>query len=542
MPDPGSKKTVACFLVEVEAFLVSMHGGTVEHHETHISDVFLVGEFAYKFKKNVKFDFLDFSTLEKRRDACLDEVRLNHRLAPDVYLEVVDFVRNSDDQLCIADESQFDMSEVVESAVKMRRLSEDNTFDRMIVEDRLNDQHLDRLTELLVNFYSGLDRESITVNDYRELFRHHVVDNRNTLLDVLGESKDSDVAQTITQIHCRQLEFLASNIKVIRTQTGNGMSGVKRGGQKSGGWIVEGHGDLRPDHIYFDPDPLVIDCIEFNQEYRTIDIVDELAFLAMQCEYLGAMDTGDSIMHRVLSRLQCQPDPRLIAFYKSYRACVRAKVAALTKPQDESSGVHVHSEGVSRMLDLAAKNAKELGSPLVVLVRGLMGTGKTTIATKVSESIGAQHLQTDAIRNEIFNQRDDEAGYGENLYRKENREKVYDEMLQRMQGFLKNESSVVLDGTFLKSKLRALFLNAATALGARCVVVNCILPEDEALDRIRKRADEGTSLSDARPELYQLQKQEEEPITGNFEYVDIDTRCMPDDLIDQIMCRFNSDR
>lgn len=542
MSNPESKKAVSCTLSELETFLVSMHGGNVEHHETHISDVFLVGEFAFKFKKNVKFDFLDFSTLKKRRDACLDEVRLNHRLAPDVYIEVVDFVRNSDDQLDIAGGREVAESEIVESAVKMRRLSDDNTFERMIAEERVNEKDIDRLTELLVDFYSGLGRVSITTNDYREMFRHHVLDNRDTLLDVLGESNDSGVVQTITQIHSRQLEFLASNIEVLRIQTGEGTHGAADGSQTRGGWIVEGHGDLRPDHIYFDPEPLVIDCIEFNQEYRTIDIVDELAFLAMQCEYLDAMETGNSIMHQVFSRLHCQPDPRLIAFYKSYRACVRAKVAALTKPQDKSPGTHVHSEGVSRLLNIAAKYARESSSPVVIMVRGLMGTGKTTVATTVSQSIDAMHLQTDAIRNEMFNQRDSAAGYGENLYRKDNRERVYEEMLHRMQQCLRNERSVVLDGTFLKSSLRNRFADAANALGARCVVVNCVLPEEQALDRIRKRAEEGTSLSDARPELYRVQKEEEEPITGNLPNVDIDTRSRQEDLLDRIMCRFSSDR
>ena len=511
-------------IAEIETVLSNQFVEAIEHHETHVSDVFLVGQFAFKFKKQVKFDFLDFSTLEKRRAACEDEVRLNRRLAPDVYLTVAFIVRDESGEISICDSVDSDDKTIVESAVKMRRLSNENTLEHLLGNSQIDDHELNAFTDILVKFYSKLKRESISASQYQDVFRHHIMDNRNVLLDLLGGSGNQEEIATIERIHSRQLEFLALNQSIFEKQTGNTRLSSGDKDSHDHGWIVEGHGDLRPDHIYFDPEPLVIDCIEFNREYRTIDIVDELSFLAMQCEYLGAEQTGNSIMQQVLNKLGCMPAPALVAFYKSYRACVRAKVAALTKPHDDAPDVHVHAEGITQLLEIADKHASAIGGPCVLMVRGLMGTGKTTLAIEIANFIGARHLQTDAIRIEVFGRREADAPYGDNLYSEENRNQVYDEMLRRTSTVLQKRISVVLDGTFLKSAIRQKFVDVANVHGAKFLLVNCVLPEGEALRRIAQRCEEGTSLSDARPELYETQQREEELPTHHVDQIDVDTR------------------
>ena len=509
-------------IAEIENVLSKQFGEPIEHHETHVSDVFLVGQFAFKFKKHVKFDFLDFSSLEKRRAACEDEVRLNRRLAPDVYLSVAFIVRNENGEIGICDSVDADDKTIVESAVKMRRLSNENTLEHLLNNHEVDDHKLNALANLLVNFYSKLKRTSISANQYRDVFRHHILDNRNVLLDLLGRSGNQHQIAMIERIHSRQLEFLALNHAIFEKQTGNAQLSAGEMESRDSGWIVEGHGDLRPDHIYFDPEPLVIDCIEFNREYRTIDIVDELSFLAMQCEYLEAEQTGNSIMERVLTTLGCDSGSELIAFYKSYRACVRAKVAALTKPHDDAPEVHVHAEGITQLLEIADKNASAIGAPCVLMVRGLMGTGKTTLATEIANVFGARHLQTDAIRIEVFGRREANAPYGDNLYTQENRNQVYDEMLKRMSTALQNGFSVVLDGTFLKSATRQRFVDVANEQDARFLLINCVLPEEETLKRIAQRCEEGNSLSDARPDLYRAQQSEEELPVHHLDQVDVE--------------------
>jgi uncharacterized protein len=523
--------TASCSTNELEAVLIKQHGNPVEHHQTHISDVFLVDRFAYKFKKALTFDFLDYSTLQQRRQACMEEVRLNRRLAPHVYLGVVDVIRNNG-ELAIEQSGKSPTGNIVECAVKMVRLSDQNRLESMIRQNQLESGHIEKLVETLTDFYRGLKSETISGKEYRSLFYKHVVDNRHALLDQFNSSIGQELSDKIKRIHCRQMEYLAIQSQVFDQQTGE--NSPLGGSNKRSGWIVEGHGDLRPDHIYFEPEPIVIDCIEFNREYRTIDIVDELAFLAMQCEYLSAEETGNRILHKVLAAMECDPEFGLVEFYKSYRACVRAKVATLAHTNSSSHDVINPDEKTNELLDIADKHAAKLGQPIVLMVRGLMGTGKTTLAEFITQQLGCEHLQTDAIRNSMFGSRDKHAGYGDQLYSEENRQQVYSEMQNRMTSLVSAGISVVLDGTFLKSELRQRFAALAIESKANFLLVNCECPEPEAIDRIRKRMQRNESLSDARPELYRKQRDDEEPSNNGLNAISVDTRLQPAEMFDRI--------
>ncbi len=500
----------------------------VQHHETHISHVFLTDRFAYKFKKSVKFEFLDFESLEKRRFACAEEVRLNRRLAPDVYLGVVCIGRSVDGQLKLIDSQSANDREFepVEWGVKMIRLPDDDRLSELISNDRLTSQQIDSVCGMLIDFYKQLPQEQVSCDDYLDFFYQQILDNRTTLLASCDRLGAESYAQQVRAIHCRLLEFLAFDHQEIASR-------VDATGQ--GSRVVDAHGDLRPDHIYLSPHPLAIDCIEFNRDFRTVDLADELSFLGMQCESMGADSIGDQLINRVLAALSDQPSDRLLAFYRCYRACVRSKVAALRCLQTSADPQPGDCDECFAFLELARRHADKLTRPKLIIVRGLMGSGKTTFARFVCGRIGSQHLQTDQVRRELFGTSDQSAGYGEALYTETNRMRVYDEIFKRASESLAAAISVVVDGSFLKEELRSRFAKLADHHHADFLVANCCCPVEVNLHRIAARAKQGTTLSDARPELLEQQRDAEEPIPPATPHLNLDATKTPEAMFDRLV-------
>ncbi len=393
--------------------------------ETHISWVFLTDRFAYKLKKPVRFDFLDFSTPAARRKACHDEVRLNRRLASNVYIAVLPITRDSDGRLALNGQG-----EAIDWVVQMRRLPANETVSVKLQERRLTAENVESIARHLVNFYVGLPSKPLSADLYRQTLERHVRANGVQLKSALTESAKVRRAQSA------QLRYLCVQAGLFNSRV-------------AAGRIVDGHGDLRPEHIYADHQPVVIDCIEFSEEYRTVDIADDLSFLAMECERLGDGDLG----RRTLERYQqiCGdhfPKP-LSDFYRSYRACVRAKVALLSARQQQGIRAKQSDELFRQYLDLADRHATELGPPMLLIVGGLMGTGKSTLAAKLCETFDVISLSTDHIRRSIFRTSEKPAGYGEGNYEPRLRNQVYDELLRQAGDVLASGESAILDGSFL---------------------------------------------------------------------------------------------
>ena len=232
----------------------------VEQIETHISRVFMAGEHVYKLKKPVRFPFLDFSTLEKREQACREELRLNRRLAADVYLDVVPIVQ--------AERGGYEMGgtgEVVDWLVKMRRLPTEQTLETLHQRGLLREGHIERLAQTLIAFYRSLEPLGILPRAYRERCAAHVRENRLELLAVRHHLPQG----VVERVHSFQLQLLALAPELFEQRVAEGR-------------IVEGHGDLRPEHICFAERPVIFDCIEFIREFRELDGADELSFLAAE--------------------------------------------------------------------------------------------------------------------------------------------------------------------------------------------------------------------------------------------------------------------
>ena len=279
--------------------------------ETHMSWVFLAGDRVFKLKKPVRFSYLDFSTLARREAACRAELRLNRRLAPTVYLDVA--------PLCFGVEglSIGGEGETVDWLVVMRRLDQRYMLDRAIEADRLDGRQIDHVTEMLVQFYRAADRPSLSPASYIREWERGVAENRRILLH-----RDFGLTTgPIWRIDRVQRQFLAERRNLFA-----GRIRARR--------IVDGHGDLRPEHIWLGDPPQIIDCLEFNLRLRTVDPFDEIAFLGIECERLGAHWVGQRIAQSLAVALHDAIPEDLFSFYRCYRATLRARltIAHLLEP------------------------------------------------------------------------------------------------------------------------------------------------------------------------------------------------------------------
>lgn len=456
--------------------------------ETHISRVYLTGTHAYKLKKPLQFDFLDYSTPEVRKAACEAEVALNRRLADDVYVGAVAVVRAPDGSLALGGEGT-----PVEWVVQMRQLNAGDTFESHLQEGRLTAGHVDLLVERLVRFYRSVPSQRVAPEAYRMEIRRHVEGNEREL-SRSEHGLERNQVRRILQSQVRLLE-LAPELFEQRAVSGR---------------VVDGHGDLRPDHIYLEKGAQIIDGIEFSAELRRLDVADELSFLEMECARLKHGSVGASIRQRTLEALMDDPPPALLAFYRSYRACVRAKVAALRAEQQPNEDRQRNIELAREYLELADAETAALPPPLLIVVRGLMGSGKSSLARWLSARLGIEVLSTDRLRQDLFTTGTDHPGFNQGRYSAENRQKVYDAMFARAAERLALKQSVILDGTFLRAAQRTAAARLAADYGATYCLLTCTCPPDVARARIAARSASGSDASEARAEHYDLQVRENE--------------------------------
>lgn len=271
--------------------------------ETHMSWVFLTDEVVYKLKKPARLALLDLVTLRSRKRNAEAEVRWNRRLAPDVYLGVVPLSLDREGRLTLGEGET-----IVDWLVKMRRLPARRMLDRQIVTGAVVPRDVKRLAERLTDFYRAAPRVEVRTDSYLQRFR-------NDVRDVETELREHRpvLSSRVQRLSKDLLEFLARHERLLEER-------VERG------HIVEGHGDLRPEHVCLSERPVVIDCVEFSHELRTIDPLDELGFLAMECELLGGPAFIAEILFGTYARLTGDvPSRELVWFYELYRSLLRAK-------------------------------------------------------------------------------------------------------------------------------------------------------------------------------------------------------------------------
>ncbi|MGE5319906.1 MAG: hypothetical protein ACM3KD_06990, partial [Hyphomicrobiaceae bacterium] len=277
----------------------------VEAVETHMSWVFLTDRHAYKLKKPVRYPYLDFSTTEARRLDCEQEVRLNRRLAPEVYLGVVPLVRDTAGNLRLGGEG-----ETVDWLVRMQRLPADRMLDHRLRSGIVAQPEIDRLAQRMARFYATAAAEAMTPEAYRHGLARRIEGNlRELARPEFG--LDPKLPALLGRVQSR---FLQDRVELLDSR-------VKQGR------LVEGHGDLRPEHVCLLPEPVVIDCLEFNRDFRILDPADELGYLALECERLRAPQVGRWLLAAYRAASGDTPPAALIHFYQSCRAVLRAKLA-----------------------------------------------------------------------------------------------------------------------------------------------------------------------------------------------------------------------
>lgn len=278
---------------------------SVESIETHMAWVFLTERHAYKMKKPVRTSYLDFSTLEKRKQDAEREVSLNRRLAPHVYLGVVAVTADTAGTLALQGRG-----EPVEWLVKMKRLPRDRMLDAAIADGAVEPADVAKVGRLLAGFYQKAPSAPVTAAEYLRRLRSEIEDSASTLSDPSYELDRGTTARIHDALRAQAHEHGAS----LRARVAQGL-------------VVEGHGDLRPEHVCLLDPPVIIDCLEFNQTLRWLDVLSELAYLALECRRLGAEWIGRQVLDTYGRRADDPYSASLCRFFCAYHACIRAKIA-----------------------------------------------------------------------------------------------------------------------------------------------------------------------------------------------------------------------
>jgi uncharacterized protein len=312
----------------------------VDQIETHKSWVFLTDSRVYKLKKPIRYNAVDLQSLERRHQNCREEVRLNRRLAADVYLGIAPLTADEQQGLTVDGPG-----EIVDWLVVMRRLPADRMLDDLIRRGALNEADVSAVTRLLSAFYQGSPPAGITPVEYRERLREDILMNR----EEIARAAYNLPGDTVQRIHSTQLALLENQPLLFDTRVGEGR-------------VVEGHGDLRASHVCLEEPPVIFDCLEFDRDLRIVDAADELAFLSLECERLGAMWIGPLLFADYERLTSDRPPPQLVDFYKSYRACVWARLALWRTHEIGKSGWSKWLSRANEYLRLAEQHSRDLQS------------------------------------------------------------------------------------------------------------------------------------------------------------------------------------
>ncbi len=481
--------------------------------ETHISWVLLTGPAAYKIKKPVNLGFVDFTTLERRRHFCLEELRLNRRLAPDLYLSVRPILGPAAAPrigppltAANADQQPAD-GEILEYAVQMRQFAHEQLAPAALAQGLLQPWHWDRLAADVAGFHAAVDRAPAgSPLGSPEVAGRFMLENFDQLAACSGDAAFTATVEELRRWTESRLAELAPAI--IRRQ--------------AEGYVRECHGDMHLGNMVLLDDTLVVfDCIDFNEQLRWIDVLSEIAFTVMDLEDRGQQAAAYRFLNEYLQQTGDYADLALLPLFMAYRAMVRAKVAFLRGQQsdvtpDELERLqHECREYVQQAQRYAAPR-----SPHLVLMHGLSGSGKTTWSSRLVEAAGAIRIRSDVERKRMYGLWP-EGGAGQGaaralteLYSSEAGQRTYQRLLELAESILAAGYTVIVDATFLRQPQRQPFLDLAARLGVPATIAQCTAPLEELRRRVELRASAGRDASDADTKVLESQVRQLEPLTA----------------------------
>jgi len=438
-----------------------------EVHETHTGVVMLVGDRAYKVKKPVDLGFCDFRSLQERERVCRREVELNRRLAPDAYLGVAELLQPD--------------GHGTEPVIVMRRMPPHARLATLARQRRVSAEDLHEIARRIADFHAHCERGP------------HI--DAEATATAVGARWTANLTELRALPHSPLTAGTLDAIEDAATRYLRGRAGLFAA-RIAAGHIVDGHGDLLADDIFLLPEgPQILDCLEFDDRLRYLDRIDDIAFLAMDLERVGATELGGRLVQEYRRLTGDDAPPSLVHHYEAYRALVRAKVACLRAAQGQES----QADTARFLAQLCLQHLAE-GTVRIVLVGGFPGTGKSTLATALAGDLGYEVISTDRVRKELAGLDPDTpapAAFGAGLYAPELVARTYAELMNRAATSVAAGRSVILDGTWTAPAAREQAVALAERTSSALVPLRCVAPAAIAAARMSTRR----GPSDATPQI-----------------------------------------
>ena len=466
---------------------------SVEMVQTHISYFFIAGDIVYKIKKSVNFGFLDFTSLEKRKYYCEEEIRLNRRLAPNIYLDVVAFSEDAQGNIILGAGEK-----VVEYAVRMKKLPQDRMLKTLLANGQADDKIMDAIAGKIAAFHKLAETGGR-------------IDEMGSIATIRHNHKENFI-QTLNYVNTTIPEY---QYKFIKEYVEKFLSTKKNLFEKriTDHKIRDCHGDLHLEHICVADEIIIFDCIEFNERFRFADTAAEVAFLTMDLDFNGYSRQADAFVQAYLRYSGDYEMLSLLNFYRCYYAYVRGKVISFRLDQKEipASERKLITNTAGRYFDLATSYATRLEKPALILTAGLMGSGKSYQARIFAERFGAAIIRTDVLRKELLNITPSTRHYedfSQGIYSDDISRRTYDKAYELASSQIEHGKSVIIDASFKRRSEREKAMNLARNLEVPFYVIECTCREEIVKKRLDTRMREKDNASDGRWEIFLEQKKD----------------------------------
>ncbi len=466
----------------------------VEIIETHISSVLLTGSHAYKLKKPVDLGFVDFTTRERRRFFCDEELRLNRRLAPSLYLTVVPVTGTIDAPVMGGD------GEAIDYAVQMREFPQDALLSRALARGEVTAADIDALADEVARFHARADVAAATspfgtperIADYA----------RQNFVQCGGPAVQSAQRRALAALACWTEDELAARAETMRRR-------------KADGFVRECHGDLHLGNMAeIDGRPVIFDCIEFNDDLRWIDVMSEVAFTTMDLADRGRLDLARRFLNAYVERTGDYAGLPVLRFYLVYRAMVRAKVARVRAAQVGAGPARAAADAEYRGYVVQARRYARRVEPMLILMHGFSGSGKTTVAQSLLERVDAIRIRTDVERKRMHGlDRGDASGstIAGGLYSTAATARTYERVRDLAAIALDAGFTAIADGTFLRRGQRDLLRELAILRKVPFVIVDVAADAATLRERVARRARAASDASEADAAVLAHQMRTHEP-------------------------------
>lgn len=456
--------------------------------ETHISWVILTGPYAYKIKKPVNFGFLDFSSLDKRKYFCEQELQLNRRLAPSIYIDTVSISGS-------VTHPKIDNKEGTppfEYALKMVQFPQDGLLSTLQEERALTSTHISELSVILANFHKNVETAPLNSTYGAPNSVYSPVEENFSQLKSRLNTLNLDPVSTLDSLK----EWALSSFQRLRPLIET---------RKAQGFVRECHGDLHLGNITLFNNALVVfDCIEFNPALRWVDVISDLAFLVMDLEKRGQTAYANQLTNAYMELTGDYNGMALLNFYKSYRAMVRAKVAVLSIKED-SENIDAEKSNRSLMKECQqyislADSYEAIPNRYILLMHGYSGSGKSVVSNTLVEQLGAIRIRSDVERKRLFNYQTNDStksSLNNGIYTEEATQKTYSHVTKLTATLLNSGVPVIVDAAHLKRWQRDLLLQEAKSHAVPLLIISCCAADEILKERVEKRLNEKSDASEA---------------------------------------------